>query len=194
MDLTSITPDAAGLRALAHPARLRILGHLRSDGPATATSLAARMGLNSGATSYHLRTLAKHGFVVDDAERGNARERWWRAAHQSTRSGPDDYRTPDEQDALEGFLQAVAIVQTERLQRFVEERSSLSPAWEAATTVSDWELRLTPRHARDLKEALTAVLEGWEEDPEDAEDESGRAALFQVAVHAFPRSVPEDDG
>ncbi|WP_299053736.1 helix-turn-helix domain-containing protein [uncultured Nocardioides sp.] len=191
MDLTSITPDAAGLRALAHPARLKILGHLRADGPATATSLAARMGLTSGATSYHLRTLAKHGFVVDDAERGNGRERWWAAAHQSTRSGPGDYRAPDERDALEGFLQAVAIVHTERLQRFVEERSSLPREWVDATTVSDWGLRLTPSRARELKEALMAVVDGWVEDPEGAHDDSGDASLFEVAIHAFPRPRAE---
>ena len=84
MELTSITPTTAALRALAHPTRLRMLGLLRVDGPATATTLATRLGLNTGQTSYHLRQLAQHGLVVDDAERGNGRDRWWRAAHQST--------------------------------------------------------------------------------------------------------------
>ena len=55
-----------------------MLGMLRIDGPATATSLAARLGINTGQTSYHLRQLAQHGFVVDDDERGNGRERWWK--------------------------------------------------------------------------------------------------------------------
>ena len=65
MDLTSITPDPTALKALSHPVRLRMLGLLRADGPATASSLALRLGLNSGATSYHLRQLHQHGFVVD---------------------------------------------------------------------------------------------------------------------------------
>src|SRR5690606_34588991 len=82
--ISQIEPDAMALRALAHPQRLRMLGMLRVDGPATATSLAQRMGLNSGATSYHLRQLARHGFIVEDETRGNARDRWWRAAHEST--------------------------------------------------------------------------------------------------------------
>ena len=42
---SSITPDIAGLRALSHPVRLRMLGLLRSEGPATATSLARDTGL-----------------------------------------------------------------------------------------------------------------------------------------------------
>jgi hypothetical protein len=32
-----------------------MLGMLRIDGPATATTLAARLGINTGAASYHLR-------------------------------------------------------------------------------------------------------------------------------------------
>ena len=81
MELSRITPGPAGLKALSHPVRLRMLGLLRAEGPATATALAARLGLNSGATSYHLRQLAAHGFVEDDASRGNGRDPWWRAAH-----------------------------------------------------------------------------------------------------------------
>ncbi|MBO9578980.1 MAG: helix-turn-helix transcriptional regulator, partial [Microbacteriaceae bacterium] len=53
MELTHITPDPAQLKALSHPMRLRMLGLLRQDGPATAPTLAERLGLNSGATSYH---------------------------------------------------------------------------------------------------------------------------------------------
>ena len=63
MDLTSITPSPSGLQALSHPVRLRMLGLLRTEGPATATTLAPQLGLNTGATSYHLRQLAQHGFV-----------------------------------------------------------------------------------------------------------------------------------
>ncbi len=68
---------------LAHPLRARLLAALRLDGPATATPLAARLGTNSGATSYHLRKLAGVGIVEDD-EPTNRRDRVWRAAHSST--------------------------------------------------------------------------------------------------------------
>ena len=47
--------DRAALRMLAHPLRSRLLAELRLHGPATATTLAARLQTNSGATSYHLR-------------------------------------------------------------------------------------------------------------------------------------------
>ncbi len=186
MDLTSITPGPEALRALSHPVRLRMLGLLRMDGPSTASALATRLGLNSGATSYHLRQLAQHGFVVDDAERGNGRDRWWRAAHQSTHV-PNDDSAPDvpdaTRDANDAFLQAVAIVRTEQLQKAVEERSLLSSQWRAASTFSDWGLRLTPARAEQLIRAVTDVIGGWDEDDEDVEG----AAPFVIAVTAHPR-------
>jgi DNA-binding transcriptional ArsR family regulator len=101
MERTAVYPDPEGLKALSHPVRLRILGLLRTEGGATATTLAARLGLNSGATSYHLRQLEKAGFIVEDAERGNGRDRWWRAAHQATRADSTTARTPEEQDTYD---------------------------------------------------------------------------------------------
>lgn len=183
MERTSVTPGPEGLRALSHPGRLRMLGLLRTEGPATATTLAARLGLNSGATSYHLRQLAKHGFVVEDEERGNARDRWWRAAQQMTRVEPTTASTPEEHDTFDAFLQSVVIVYTERLQRSLEERRLLPLPWQEAGQLSDWTLRLTPERARQLVEALGAVVEGWAEEPDDSPD----AKPFTINLNAYLR-------
>jgi len=178
----TITPDPAALRALSHPTRLRILGLLRLDGPATASSLAARMDLNSGATSYHLRQLATHGFVVDNPERGNGRDRWWRAVHRSTHTDPSSEQTPEGRDAVDAFGQAVAVVHTEQLQRAVEERPTLPAQWRRASAMSDWHKPLTPKRAEELVEALNALIDGWEPDTDD-----DTAELFSVVLHTFPR-------
>ncbi|MBG7702409.1 helix-turn-helix transcriptional regulator [Streptomyces sp. MC1] len=83
-DDKSVALDAKGLRSLAHPVRVQLLGLLRTHGPATATQLPDRLGLNSGATSYHLRRLAT-------AVAGGLRhERRRTAAHP--RGGPGDAR------------------------------------------------------------------------------------------------------
>jgi DNA-binding transcriptional ArsR family regulator len=76
--------DTAGLRVLAHPLRVRMLGRLRLYGPATPSQLARDLGESSGATSYHLRQLLAHGFVVEEADKGTKRERWYRSAHRTT--------------------------------------------------------------------------------------------------------------
>jgi len=179
---TSVSPGPEGLKALSHPGRLRMLRLLR-EGPATATMLATRLGLNSGATSYHLRQLEKHGFIVEDTTRGNARDRWWRAAHHYTQADAAEATTPEEHDTYDAYLQAVGVIYTEQLQHSLEERRTLPAAWQDAGDLSDWSLHLTPDRAKALVEALHELIEGWPEDPADAPG----AASFRVNVNAFVR-------
>jgi DNA-binding transcriptional ArsR family regulator len=182
MELTSITPTPQMLRALAHPTRLRMLGLLRIEGPATATSLATRLGINTGQTSYHLRQLAQHGFVVDDDERGNGRDRWWKAAHQSTVTG-DMPERPEDKEALDAYMQTVAVIYTQQLQAAVEEMSLLPLPWREASTLSDYHVRLTAEHARDLTGRMHQLFMELREDADDDPD----AVDFVYQLQAFPR-------
>lgn len=176
---SSITPDIAGLRALSHPVRLRMLTLLRGEGPATATTLAQRLDLNTGATSYHLRQLAQHGFIEEDTERGNARDRWWRAAHSSTRT---DFREKGVVDSdVEAYLTTVALMYADRMRAAVSEMSFLPEEWRTVGTLSDWELSLTPAQAEALVRTLVQTLEEAEDSDDDA------AAPFVVNLNAFPR-------
>lgn len=176
MDRSWITPNSAGLRSLSHPVRLRMLGLLRREGPATATSLARLLGLNSGATSYHLRQLGEHGFIEEDTERGNARERWWRAVHESTRMSTGDA----DPEAEAAYLQTVALTYGEQLSRAAAERPFLPSDWDQAVTLSDWPLRLKPAAARRLLETLVELIENTPDDP-DAE------ATYTIQLAAFPQ-------
>jgi DNA-binding transcriptional ArsR family regulator len=182
MELTSITPTPQMLRALAHPTRLKMLGMLRIDGPATATSLATRLGINTGQTSYHLRQLAQHGFVVDDDERGNGRERWWKAAHQATITGDAPVR-PEDQEALDAYMQTVAVMYTQQLQAAVEEMSLLPRRWRDASTLSDYHVRVTAEHAEALTTKMHDIFMELREDADDDPD----AVDFVFQFQAFPR-------
>jgi DNA-binding transcriptional ArsR family regulator len=72
--------DPRAMRALAHPARLAIMERLGLEGPATATECAEVVGLSPSACSYHLRALARYGFVEEDREHAvDGRHRPWRA-------------------------------------------------------------------------------------------------------------------
>jgi predicted ArsR family transcriptional regulator len=182
MELTSITPTPQMLRALAHPTRLKMLGMLRIDGPATATSLATRLGINTGQTSYHLRQLAQHGFVVDDAERGTGRERWWKAAHQATITG-DMPERPEDKEALDAYMQTVAVIYTQQLQAAVEEMSLLPLPWREASTLSDYHVRVTAQHARELTDKMHQLFMDLREDADD----DPAAVDFVFQFQAFPR-------
>jgi predicted ArsR family transcriptional regulator len=77
--------DPETMRALAHPARIALWQHLMLEGPATATECAPVAELSPSACSYHLRQLARFGFVEQDqAAAANGRERPWRAVVTST--------------------------------------------------------------------------------------------------------------
>ena len=184
MTPTSITPSAAGLRALSHPTRLKMLMLLRLEGPATATQLAQQLKLNTGATSYHLRQLAEHGFITEDHDRGDARDRWWKAAHQNTRANLDSRKGSEEEaESTEAYLRSVALAYTETLMQFAAEHRYLPDPWQQACTTSDWHLRLTPERADQLVDTLAKLIEEWQEAGEDDAD----TADFVVKLNAFPR-------
>jgi DNA-binding transcriptional ArsR family regulator len=182
MTSSAVTPSAAGLRALSHPTRLKMLMLLRLEGPATATQLAGQLRLNTGATSYHLRQLAQHGFIVEDAERGDGRDRWWKAAHRSTHARLDEPASEEDEESREAYLHTVALMYTETLMQHADERRYLPHSWQKASTTSDWHLRLTPERAEQLVDALMQVIDGWSEDDEGTAG-SGR---FVVNLNAFP--------
>jgi DNA-binding transcriptional ArsR family regulator len=182
MELSKVKPDPAGLRTLSHPTRLKMLSLLRSDGPATATTLATRLGINTGQTSYHLRQLAQHGFVVDDEERGNGRDRWWKAAHQSTMTDGEP-ADPADREAFHAYIQAVAIGYTQDIQAAVHEGPLLPKPWRDASTFSDYHVRVTAEHAQALTTKLHEIFMELNEDSDDDPD----AAEFVFQFQAFPR-------
>lgn len=187
MDESTIVPSLDQLKALTHPVRVRMLTMLRIDGPATATSLATRLGLNTGATSYHLRQLAQHGFIVDDPDRGNGRERWWKAAHTSTLTRKETL--PDDtagRETVDAYLQAAVSAYILQLQEAIAERPLLPKAWRDASTYSDWIWRLTPAQAETVKSRLVELLDGLDDDPD------GEAFAFQINAYPIPGRVAVD--
>lgn len=192
--ISRVEPDAMALRALAHPQRMRMLGLLRIDGPATASGLAERLGLNSGATSYHLRQLARHGFIEEDESRGNGRDRWWRARHESTTFLAKDRQDEDEVDAGIAFGQAALQAQIGQMQRALDRHVELSPEWRKASTISDFNIPLSAAQAEALVEKLHAVLwEAMETAPRPGGPYAEGVEMVTVILHAFPR-VRDEEG
>src|ERR1700722_15073263 len=69
--------DARTLRALTHPVRVALIEELIHGGALTATELGERIGETPTTCSFHLRQLAKYGFV-EEAGGGQGRARPWR--------------------------------------------------------------------------------------------------------------------
>ena len=158
-DIPRFVPSIESLRALAHPDRLRILGVLRVEGPTTATALAKRFGLNSGATSYHLRQLHAHGFIEPADELGNGRERWWQTRHESTLYDNAELTGSDLEGGL-AFAQAVLSRHCAQMQQAQEQYRDLPVDWRKASMQSDFILPLTAAEATALNDKIGALL--WE--------------------------------
>ncbi|MFE4540583.1 ArsR/SmtB family transcription factor [Streptomyces scopuliridis] len=180
------TLDARSLRGLAHPLRIRLLATLRHDGPATASQLAERLGESSGATSYHLRQLATHGFVEDDPTRGKGRERWWRASEEGVRFGPDLHAdtNPAVRGALDLFLHEIAGIHTQEVATWLGTASDWPQEWSHSADLSDFTLRLTAEQLYEMNEKLHEVVESYRTaGPGDEE-----APQVRVHLHSFPRT------
>ncbi|GAA1905662.1 ArsR/SmtB family transcription factor [Streptantibioticus ferralitis] len=150
--------DARSLRGLAHPLRMRIFELLSLDGPATATRLAERLGENTGTVSWHLRHLAEHGFIEEEAGRGTKRERWWRRAGVSNELNTADFRDdPDTRGALSVYVHELVQQYFNRVMNYVGE--DWDDGWRNAGTLADWpDLRLTPGQLAALNAELAAVI------------------------------------
>ncbi|MCF3120592.1 helix-turn-helix transcriptional regulator [Streptomyces arenae] len=181
------------LRGLAHPLRMRLLTSLRLDGPATASQLAARLGESSGATSYHLRQLAEYGFVEDDPERGKGRERWWRSAHQGTRTDEDLIRDrdPEVQGALSTLLYEYAAQRSQEVTTWIATRHEWPQEWDEAADTSDFTLTLTPDLASELSHKVIELIESYRALAPD--EGTPNAARVRVHSHVFPTRPAAED-
>ncbi|MER7489619.1 helix-turn-helix domain-containing protein [Streptomyces sp. NPDC126497] len=180
--------DAAALKALTHPLRIRLLGMLRQDGPATASELAVRTGESSASTSYHLRVLAKHAFVAE-AEHRDARERRWRAVHSVTSW---DNRALEASPIGGAWLGLSRRAQIEHLGASLVRHEAdvaegrLGPEWVEPSGISDLAPRLTPESLTELWEVLDRKLE--ELTARDADDpRAARVVLLTAGLPLAPR-------
>jgi DNA-binding transcriptional ArsR family regulator len=185
-DWTPRVLDARSLRGLAHPLRMKLLNALRRGGPATASQLAAKLGESSGATSYHLRQLAAHGFVEDAPEHGKGRERWWKSVHKGVQF--DDALLKDPDPAVRGaadlFIHEVANIHTQEIATWLGNPNDWSEGWRRSSDLSDMTLRLTPEVALDLITKMHELVDSYRaqapaEDTPDAE-------TVRVHTHVFP--------
>ncbi|MGA4838390.1 ArsR/SmtB family transcription factor [Streptomyces sp. G45] len=186
--------DPGALKALVHPLRIRLLGLLRRDGPATASELAVRTGESSASTSYHLRVLAKYAFVAE-AEHRDGRERRWRAVHAVTSW---DNATMDASPAGRVFAESMARRQIEHLAETQTQYERALAAgrvgreWLEHSGMSDMLSRLTAESLAELWEAFEAKLAELEQ--RDAGDpRAERVVVFAATLPVLPDETTEPD-
>jgi DNA-binding transcriptional ArsR family regulator len=141
------------MRALAHPTRLALLDHLHAVDQATATECAEFVDDSPSSCSYHLRALAKWGFV-EEGIGGAGRERPWRATAARIEFPSDGHEATILRDEL-------VARQQQRVRDSLRNEHELPPAWRRAAQTSAATLELTPRELEELGERFEALLDEY---------------------------------
>ena len=141
------------MRALAHPTRLALLDHLHAVDEATATECAIWVGDSPSSCSYHLRALARWGFVEEGSPRAG-RERPWRAAATRIEFDSDGLEATVLRDELVGRLQ-------QRVRNALRREHELPPRWRQATQTSSATLTLTAAELEELGDRFEALLDDY---------------------------------
>jgi len=155
--------DRSALAMLAHPLRSRLLDELRLSGPATATTLAAVLHTNSGATSYHLRKLAEVALVVDQGTGGKrtGRRRLWSASTESRfrDEGPSDNTDdPDAQAAMTWLARDYLRLFNDRAEQWLDTQDRWPADWREQAGLSDHLVQVTAGQLSALRGDLAEVL------------------------------------
>jgi predicted ArsR family transcriptional regulator len=180
--------DLGTLKALAHSRRQAILRQLHLNGPATSARLARDLGWNTGATSYHLRELARYGFVEEMPERARGRERWWRAARRDLRFPRRSQQSPEVRAVIEEMNRRGLADDVATFARMQAEAGE-SGDWGDALPYSHGTIRVTLDELAAFFEEYIQLLKRYQRPPEDEPDD---ARLVLTRFFAFP--APSGDG
>ena len=179
------------MRALAHPARIAIWTHLGLRGPATATECAEIAGLSPSACSYHLRTLARYGFVEEDpASAADGRERPWRARMLAFNIGDGPGVPAATQVASRLLVETIRAAAEENRARYVARQSEYPADWQAASGELFSVAHVTPEELQRMRDQVIEVMAPYVRLEADSRPAGARAV--RITLDLFPWFGPEE--
>jgi DNA-binding transcriptional ArsR family regulator len=187
-ELRKIT-DAQTMRALAHPVRIALIEELGIAGPMTATAAGERIGESPTTCSFHLRQLAKYGFV-EEAGGGKGRARPWRMTSIGMSFSPahDD---PDAEMAASALSRVLRERQLGRYQTWLQTKAAYPRRWREAADESEWGAYLTAEELDQLNEEIVTLLRSrFHERLTDPSKRPPGSALVEMLIFSYPVSPP----
>jgi DNA-binding MarR family transcriptional regulator len=170
--------DPRAMRALAHPLRLDLIEALTVLGPATAAACARHLGSTQALCSFHLRQLAKYGFV-EQSDSGDRRERPWRLT-DIEQSWPNE-EAAEQLDRV--FLQREA----DKMLGWVDRSKAEPTNWQKAAFAGGATLPVTAEELDDIATQLRAVLEPYVERLTDHTKRPAGARPVRIMLAGTPQ-------
>jgi DNA-binding transcriptional ArsR family regulator len=199
MDTRKVT-DARAMRALAHPLRLALLEALAHAGTLTATQASELLGESPANCAFHLRTLAKYGYVVE-AGGGRGRERPWRRAHTVLHitSEQEDPTAALAAEELGNFWLDRIL---ERARSALLRRSSWPAEWRQSDLLGQSEVivYMTADEARELGAEVERLYQRFDDRVDHPERRPDGAMPIEMVLFNYPllhladRPAPAADG
>jgi Helix-turn-helix domain len=165
--------DARAMRALAHPVRLSLIDLLGYHESLTATQASELLGESPTNCAFHLRTLAKYGFLRE-APSTSRREHPWTLVHRSVRIDSDQ-ADPQAARAAKALVQTMIERWLDRARR-VFSASTQVPGWHEATGWSLKHVFMTPAEAVAARREIDQILDRYD-------DRQGNPALRPPGAH-----------
>ena len=187
-DTLEIT-DPRSFRALAHPLRLDLIEVLGTVGPQTAAACARRLGTTQANCSFHLRQLAKYGFVEEADASVDNRERPWRLTELEQRWSSDAGA------AAEQFERVFVAREAERILNWLDRSRAETESWRHAAFLGGATLPLSEDELSSIRDDLRAVLAPYVERLGDRAQWPEDARLVRVLISGTPLELntKEDD-
>ena len=180
MERLQIT-DSKAIRALSHPVRLAIISRLDKGRSATATELASVVGLSPGATSYHLRELAKAGLIREAQGRGDGRERVWQGLADAF-SYDSDELTEEQRDDDYDLLGAMIGWQEAQTRQFYARMKQLPRDWYDASMFFSTRITATAEELRELTLRIRGLLADYQGRVEQVPEGSRKVTVLFRAL------------
>ena len=181
--------DSRTLRALTHPVRIALIEALLLGGAMTATEVGERIGESPTTCSFHLRQLAKYGFV-EEAGGGKGRARPWRLSSVGMQfaSAHDD---PETEVAAGALVRMLRERQFGRYRTWLETNRNYPREWRDAAGSSESIMYLTAGELEELsQEVLALVLPRFRERLTDPARRPPDAVPVEILMLAYPISLP----
>jgi predicted transcriptional regulator len=176
--------DPKAMRAMAHPVRMALMELLAVAPTLTATRASEVLGESPANCAFHLRTLAKYGFIRE-AGGGKGRERPWARVHRSislSTKGQADYQA---ELAARTLSAAFGERMLQRI-RHAYTNAAWPKGWEDAVFASDSVRFLTAEEAIAISREIRAIIDRYEGRREDPGSRPAGALPVEIAHYIFP--------
>jgi helix-turn-helix protein len=180
--------DPRTMRAITHHVRLALLEALGLESPLTATQASELIGEPPNTCSFHLRQLAKYGFV-EEAGGGPGRNRPWRLTNFGLQF-TDVHDDPGVRLAARSLDRILRERYFSRLQAFYDARSDYPPEWQAATGGSQFIVHVSPDELRAVDEEVTAIFDRYRDRISDPSLRPAGSLPVEVLLFAYPARPP----